>query len=105
MEVLNLALSNPVTKGSLTSDVQGTHEFCSHQATRNCIVLIPAILLLKPLYKSRGAFEKNKHTTHQPQSSQFPKLMSFQCQPSLHSSKDVTSHVLKQTCPNYILKL
>jgi len=59
MEVLDLALLNPVLQCVLTGDVHGANELCSHDATRNSIGLIPAILPFIPLYKYREALRKN----------------------------------------------
>ena len=55
MQVLNLALHNPVLEGLLTGLVTCTYELGSHDATRNCSILIPAILLFIPLHNSRKA--------------------------------------------------
>ena len=55
MQVLNLALNNPVLEGLLTGRVISTYELCSHDATRNCTILIPAILLFIPLHNIRKA--------------------------------------------------
>ena len=51
MKVLNLALCNPVLQGELTGGIKLGDELGSHQTPWNATILIPAILLLIPVYK------------------------------------------------------